>query len=131
MRLPWQLFSWMQNFHFWSSFFCFYRVSNHEKKLEAVRSGVRAISVSGKIEIILSTSSFRRLPSSVVPSTVFPLYLPISYVIFCSLTVSISLIRLTLLHHSLPSPFFSLHSHPFTFFSTVERPSSSPDWLQT
>lgn len=28
------------------------RVSNHEKKLEAVRSGVRAISVSGKMEVI-------------------------------------------------------------------------------
>lgn len=27
-------------------------MSNHEKKLEAVRSGVRAISVSGKIEVI-------------------------------------------------------------------------------
>lgn len=32
------------------SFFFPFRLSNNEKKLEAVRSGVRAISVSGKIQ---------------------------------------------------------------------------------
>lgn len=96
MRLPWQLFSFVQNFHVWSLFSCFCRVSNHEKKLEAVRSGVRAISVSGKMEIVLSACNFRRPPSLAVLSTVFSLYLRISCVIFCSFHVSISLIQLTL-----------------------------------
>lgn len=84
MRLPWQLFPFVQNFHVWSLFTCFCRVSNHEKKLEAVRSGVRAISVSGKMEIVLSTSSFSRPPSSVVPSTVFS----VSSVFLCHLLFS-------------------------------------------
>lgn len=49
LRLLWQLFSFVQNVDVWMWFSCFCRVSNHEKKLEAVRSGVRAISVSGKL----------------------------------------------------------------------------------
>lgn len=123
MGLPWQLFSFVQNFHVWSLFSCFCRVSNHEKKLEAVRSGVRAISVSGKREIILSTSSFRRSPSSVVPSTVFTLYLPISCVIFCSLLISISystyfVCILLFCHPSFPST--HIHSH---FFSHCQTPA--------
>lgn len=126
----WGWFLFVQWFTFWFySLFC--RVSNHEKKLEAVRSGVRAISVSGKMETVLWTSNSRRPPSSVVPSTVF-LYLSISRIIFCSLPISLSLIQLPLFTSF--SSFFlaALTSIHVLFFPTGKLVwSSPPDWLQT
>lgn len=56
----------------------FSRVSNNEKKLEAVRSGVRAISVSGKIEIMHSLTN----------QLVYEWYLPLLH---CCLSVCLSI----------------------------------------
>lgn len=120
----------------------FCRVSNNEKKLEAVRSGVRAISVSGKIEIMHTHSQidwFRSLISSLVPATVFLSVFPFpatSVVVFCvSLFSSLSGLPLplclSLSHPVLSVPAFFcllpplpiglsqitlLYSHPFTLF---------------
>lgn len=126
--------------------YLFCRVSNNEKKLEAVRSGVRAISVSGKIEITHTHSQidwFRSLISSLVPATVvlsvFPF--PATSVVFlvshcfplCRDCLSLSV---SLSHPVLSVPAFFcllpplpiglshitlLYSHPFTLFLSPSK----------
>lgn len=136
----------------------FCRVSNNEKKLEAVRSGVRAISVSGKIEIMHTHSQidwFRSLISSLVPATVFLSVFPFpatSVVVFCvSLFSSLSGLplplclslssrplcsRFLLFTSSSPHRPFSDHPSVLTPIHIVSFPfklwsSFPPDWLQT
>lgn len=117
-------------------FLHFFRLSNNEKKLEAVRSGVRAISVSGKIKTPKQTVWFRfdlipvRLsvcPPSVFSSQMFFLLL-ISHLfsVETALLLSFSSVSVCLLPHS-SSPSLPLHHHhtpyarchPFTEFSSL------------
>lgn len=107
--------------------FCFCRVSNHEKKLEAVRSGVRAISVSGKMKSQRAALEGRHLQRF---HLLWFLCIFLFPVIFCSLPVSISPIHLTLLASS-SSVIPILLCTSFHISSTVKHLSSSPGWLQT
>lgn len=132
----------------------FSRVSNNEKKLEAVRSGVRAISVSGKMEImdvfshgatgsgVLYLSSFQQLSFSLCLSLSsnscffyvslfsplsglpFPLRLSPSSHPLCCLLFTSPPVSLS--HR--PSVLASIHvvSFPFKLWSPLP-----PDWLQT
>lgn len=121
------------------TFLLFTRVSNNEKKLEAVRSGVRAISVSGKIrhgQIKMNTQSDCFRGSSCCLS----LWLSISNICFFSHSLFSSLGTASPSHpvHSVPcfllftssSPPLYLHPFIVCFFFFTLWSSFLPDWLR-